>query len=67
MRGEESMGSEWGSIVTEAYKEPEFGSNILLAKCYINSALSFETLVQVLYTGIALFLLGRYPPIIKMN
>lgn len=61
------MGSEWGSIVTEAYKEPEFGSNILLSKCYINSALSFETLVQVLYTGIALFLLRRYPPIIKLN
>ena len=39
----------------------------LLDKCYITSALSFDTLAQVLYTGIALFLSGRYPPIIKLN
>lgn len=37
-----------------------------LDQCYITSAL-FDSLVQVLYTRIALFLLGRYPPIIKLN
>ena len=37
-----------------------------LDQCYVTSAL-FDSLVQVLYTGIALFLLGRYLPIIKLN
>lgn len=68
MLEEECMGSEEvEASLLRLTKNLNSGVIYLLAKCYINSALSFDTLVQVLYTGIALFLLGRYPPIIKLN
>jgi hypothetical protein len=68
MLEEECMGSEEvEASLLRLIKNLNSEVIYLLDKCYITPALSFDTLVQVLYTGIALFLLGRYPPIIKLN
>ncbi len=68
MLEEECMGSEEvEASLLRLIKNLNSEVIYLLDKCYITPALCFDTLVQVLYTGIALFLLGRYPPIIKLN
>lgn len=64
---EECMGSEEvEASLLRLIKNPT--SEVI---CFLDQCLyyfcSFDSLAQVLYTGIALFLLGRYPPIIKLN
>lgn len=67
MQEEECMGSEEvEASLLRLIKNLTSEVICFLDQCYITSAL-FDTLAQVLYTGIALFLSGQYLPILKLN